>query len=163
MAATLAVSRSFHGFRISLPHACGLSMDFRNATRRSILGRAPSRQLGRRDPPGDCRERQAGVESFHFLADYHALARRARLRQAVVLPPIGRTGGARARPAARVRRGQGLLNRAHAYKAAVEKNRAAGAGAIARPFIGKLRRAVGLRRLYGIRDQLAPTLIGQSW
>ena len=106
------------------------------------------RQLRRRDPPGDRRQPRApGVESFYFLADYHALIKvqdPARVQRSTLeiaaswlacgldpdkvwfyrqsdIPEIPELTWLLTCVA-----GKGLLNRAHAYKAAVDRNRADG-------------------------------------
>ena len=96
--------------------------------------------------PAVAASRRGDVQSFYFLADYHALiattcahrpfARlgdrrdlaglRARPGEGALLPSVGRAGDSGADLAADLRHGQGLMNRAHAYKAAVDANTAAG-------------------------------------
>jgi len=97
--------------------------------------------------PAVAASRQAGVESFYFLADYHALIKcdePARIHRSTL--EIAATWLAAGLDPARVAfyrqsdipeipeltwlltcvTGKGLLNRAHAYKAAVDRNAAAG-------------------------------------
>ncbi len=98
--------------------------------------------------PAVAASRTAGVESFYFLADYHALIKvdePARIQRSTL--EIAATWIAAGLDPARVTFyrqsdipeipeltwfltcvcGKGLLNRAHAYKASVDKNKAAGA------------------------------------
>ena len=100
--------------------------------------------------PAIAASREPGVESFYFLADYHALiqtADPARVQRSTL--EVAAAWLAAGLDPARVRfyrqsdipevlelawllacvSGKGLLNRAHAYKAAVERNSAAGADA----------------------------------
>ncbi|MGH6625536.1 MAG: tryptophan--tRNA ligase [Burkholderiaceae bacterium] len=97
--------------------------------------------------PAVAASRQAGVESFYFLADYHALIKcdePARIQRSTL--EIAATWLAAGLDPERVTfyrqsdipeipeltwlltcvTGKGLLNRAHAYKASVDKNEAAG-------------------------------------
>ena len=70
--------------------------------------------------PATAASRQAGVESFYVLADYHALIHTA--------DPAQVQRSTLEIAAAWIAAGlDGLLNRAHAYKAAVERNATAGA------------------------------------
>jgi tryptophanyl-tRNA synthetase len=98
--------------------------------------------------PAIAASRRAGVESFYFLADYHALIHApdpARVQRSTLeIAAAWLAAGLDADKVLFYRQsdvpevlelawllacvaGKGLLNRAHAYKAAVEKNRAAGA------------------------------------
>jgi tryptophanyl-tRNA synthetase len=100
-------------------------------------------QLRRRHPPGDPRQPDSNADSFYFLADYHALIKcddplriqRSRLEIAATwlaggldvdrvtfyrqsdIPEIPELTWLLTCVAAK-----GLLNRAHAYKASVDKN-----------------------------------------
>jgi len=98
--------------------------------------------------PAIAASRQPGVESFYFLADYHALIQAADpahvQRSTLEVAAAWLAAGLDAEKVLFYRQsdipqvlelawllacvaGKGLLNRAHAYKAAVEKNNAAGA------------------------------------
>jgi tryptophanyl-tRNA synthetase len=98
--------------------------------------------------PAIVASRQAGVESFYFLADYHALIHTpdpARVRRSTLeIAASWLAAGLDADKVTFYRQsdvpevlelawllacvaGKGLLNRAHAYKAAVDRNSAAGA------------------------------------
>ena len=100
--------------------------------------------------PAIAASRQAGAEGFYFLADYHALIHAADpalvQRSTLEVAAAWLAAGLDADKGLFYRQsdipevlelawllacvaGKGLLNRAHAYKAAVERNRAAGADA----------------------------------
>ena len=96
--------------------------------------------------PAILASRRSDVDSFYFLADYHALivrrsrsypalapgnrrdlaGRRPGRRACDLLPAVGHPRDSRADLVAHLRQCQGLLNRAHAYKAAVDRNVEAG-------------------------------------
>ena len=110
-------------------------------------GTPASGQLRRLDPPFGGPEPAPGVESFYFLADYHALIKvdePARIQRSTLeIAASWLAGGLDPERVIFYRQsdipeipeltwfltcvmGKGVLNRAHAYKAAVDKNTAAG-------------------------------------
>ena len=107
--------------------------------------------------PAIAASRQAGVESFYFLADYHALIHAADpaqvQRSTLEIAAAWLAAGLDPDKVCLYRQsdipevlelawllacvtGKGLLNRAHAYKAAVDRNTAAGADADAGVSVG---------------------------